>query len=193
MTCGIYAIETLSGRKYIGSSVNIGQRWGQHKSHLRSGKHHCIALQRAYNKYGEDALQFKIILECEKEQLLDHEQSWIDRFERDELYNASMIAGRVEMTPEVCAKVSATLMGHPVSPEARAKMGVANKGRKNTPEAIAKTSAANRGRKRSPEVRAKISATLMGHPGAKGPRAKRPWLAAGISRSTWYRQKKVRE
>lgn len=32
---------------------------------LKRGKHHCIHLQGAYNKYGAAAFKFQIIKECE--------------------------------------------------------------------------------------------------------------------------------
>ncbi len=48
---GVYRIE-INGKSYIGSSVCINQRWKQHKSDLKCGRHDNIYLQRAYDKYG---------------------------------------------------------------------------------------------------------------------------------------------
>lgn len=66
MTCGIYQIVSISNSKlYIGSAENIENcRWYDHEWMLKRGKHHCIHLQRAYNKYGAAAFKFQI-KECE--------------------------------------------------------------------------------------------------------------------------------
>lgn len=70
---GIYRIScTVNGKSYIGSSVNILERWREHISHLRAGAHHSIYLQRCYNKYGEESIKFEVlaILEEFNEELL---------------------------------------------------------------------------------------------------------------------------
>lgn len=60
--CFIYAITHIeSGRRYIGSTINLTNRWIRHKSHLKLNKHHCSYLQRAWNKYGKHAFVFSII------------------------------------------------------------------------------------------------------------------------------------
>jgi len=77
---GIYQIQSKirSGRKYIGSAINIKQRWCLHLSQLKRQKHHSIKLQRHFNKYGDADLQFSILVCCEKEDLIKHEQFFID-------------------------------------------------------------------------------------------------------------------
>ena len=41
MTCGIYMIQNLVNFKiYIGQSVDIERRWGEHKYELNGGYHH---------------------------------------------------------------------------------------------------------------------------------------------------------
>ena len=70
---GIYRITcTANNKSYIGSSVNILERWREHISHLRAGIHHSVYLQRCYNKYGEDSIKFEVlaILENFSEELL---------------------------------------------------------------------------------------------------------------------------
>lgn len=60
--CFIYAItHTESGRRYIGSTVNVSERWIRHRSHLKHNKHHCNYFQNAWNKYGKDAFTFSIV------------------------------------------------------------------------------------------------------------------------------------
>jgi group I intron endonuclease len=64
MKMGIYFIENKNnGKIYIGSSVNIKQRISKHKSDLRKNKHHSCILQRAWNKYGEESFEFKLVEE----------------------------------------------------------------------------------------------------------------------------------
>lgn len=75
---GIYKIEnTLNGKFYIGSSCRIKQRWKRHESDLRCKKHHSLALQRAYNKYG-NVFRYSIITPCSKKDLLILEQFHLD-------------------------------------------------------------------------------------------------------------------
>lgn len=91
VTCGIYQIvNTVNGKRYVGSSVNVEKRLNEHFRVLSLGKHHCVALQRAFNKYGRDSFQGGIIKECDNGSLLCEEQKVID--ERAE-YNSSRTAG----------------------------------------------------------------------------------------------------
>lgn len=79
MTCGIYEIvNKVNGKRYVGSSVDIEARWRIHRHHLRTGKHHSIALQRAWDKYGEASFDFKIIEKCSRDSLIAREQYYLD-------------------------------------------------------------------------------------------------------------------
>jgi group I intron endonuclease len=92
--CGIYSITlTLNGRQYIGSSVDIKERWRRHKKDLRKNKHHSIQLQRCWNKYNEDDFIFEIIEECDaiKETILEREQFYIDSI--NPVFNSCKLAG----------------------------------------------------------------------------------------------------
>jgi group I intron endonuclease len=77
---GIYQIQSKINpdRIYIGSAININKRWNHHLSNLKSNNHHSIKLQNHYNKYGKEDLQFSILLECDKENLIRVEQYYID-------------------------------------------------------------------------------------------------------------------
>ena len=63
--CGIYCIENACNhKKYIGQSVNIYERWSQHRTLLRKEMHGNQHLQNAWKIYGEENFIFYIVEEC---------------------------------------------------------------------------------------------------------------------------------
>ena len=81
---GIYKIENLiTGKIYIGSSLNIEKRFLRHKNELIKKRHVNIHLQREFNKYGIECLIFKILEECNKERLKEIEQLYLDNIFSD--------------------------------------------------------------------------------------------------------------
>ena len=179
-TSGIYAIHSaVNGRTYIGHSVNILKRWGQHRTDLRNGKHPNPHLQNAWNKYSESAFEFIILEECAVELLLEREQYYMNQ--TVDHYNLCPVAGSrlgTTHTPESKAKMrvsqrgNTNAAGHVVSDGSRVKMGTANVGnkrwlgKKHSEESKAKMSTSKignthrTGHKHSPETRAKISASM---------------------------------
>lgn len=85
--CGIYVITSPSGSIYVGSSMNVKARWYGHRGELRRGKHHCVPLQRAAEKYGIENLRFEFVASCSRESLRDLEQIVIDAVKPE--YNSS--------------------------------------------------------------------------------------------------------
>lgn len=79
---GIYSINNkINNKIYIGSSKNIINRWQkEHLPSLKKNKHYSKHLQRAWNKYGENNFEFKIIEECKKELLVEKEGYWIENY-----------------------------------------------------------------------------------------------------------------
>ncbi len=94
---GVYQILCIpTGKIYIGSTVNLRNRWEIHRRSLRCNKHRNIFLQRAWNKYGEAHFEFSILEFAEKAVLLQAEQAWIDRTrcaDRNIGFNISRVAG----------------------------------------------------------------------------------------------------
>ena len=88
----IYKITNKAdGRVYIGQTVQLlSRRWLKHKVELRHGKHHNRFLQRAYDKYGEDAFSIEVIEYCAEKDLDTLEREWIKHYsanDRDKGYN----------------------------------------------------------------------------------------------------------
>ena len=80
--CGIYKITNLKNNKaYIGQSTDIKTRWNSHKLDLRNNTHRNSHLQNAFNKYGEEAFEFRILETTFEENLDDTEEYWIDYFD----------------------------------------------------------------------------------------------------------------
>ena len=70
---GIYKITNKStGRAYIGQSVNIANRWRQHRQTNE------LYIDRSIQKYGVNAFIWEIIEECSVEQLDERESYWIN-------------------------------------------------------------------------------------------------------------------
>ena len=59
MTSGIYEIvNTVTGKRYVGSAVNLEKRELSHFSGLRRGDHRKAHFQHSFDKYGESAFEF---------------------------------------------------------------------------------------------------------------------------------------
>ena len=76
--CGIYKITNLkNGKSYIGQSIDIYNRWHEHK--YADNKPSIIHL--AIRKYGFDNFLFEIIEKCSKEELDEKEIYWINYYD----------------------------------------------------------------------------------------------------------------
>ncbi len=164
---GIYEIlNTVNGKRYIGSAASFKKRWKKHKADLRGRTHHSRKLQNAWNKYGEAAFEFRVLLICTpvKEQLLMYEDLCFAGFNPE--YNIQPKAGSPlgqKRTPEFCAGITEMNKGN--------KYAVGNKnslGYHHTEDACARISAASTGNQRAkgyrhtPEVIEIIRATSTG-------------------------------
>jgi group I intron endonuclease len=94
---GIYQIiNTTNNKIYVGSSINVKQRFNDHKKLLRHNKHPNNHLQSSWVKYGETNFNFKIIEFVINDDLLIREQFYIDLFSSYDSkigYNLSKTAG----------------------------------------------------------------------------------------------------
>lgn len=156
MTSAIYQIRnSVSGRVYVGSAVNVEQRWACHRHRLRKGNHHSIAMQRSWNKHGAEVFVFEI-LECvQPADLIAREQYWIDALD------ATNPKTGFNMAP-----TAGNSLGRKHPPEIRAKMRAKSfKGKKRPP--------------RTPEHCAAISAAKRGIPvpALRGPRGPNPGVS----------------
>lgn len=93
---GIYGIFNLIiGKIYIGSSNNLPRRKHEHFYRLKNNRLGNHPLQNAYNKYGKESFKFYIIEYCNKNELVEKEQYYLELFKtyrRDCGYNCRHIA-----------------------------------------------------------------------------------------------------
>ena len=110
---GIYQIEnTKNHHIYVGQSVNVLLRLCDHKSRLRSGKHANSHLQRAWNKYGEQAFRFRLLEKCEIDELNAKETFWTKYFSKiGVVYNIGATNRQGTMSEEKKQKISKALKG----------------------------------------------------------------------------------
>jgi group I intron endonuclease len=174
MTAGIYYITNkVNGHKYVGSSVDIEKRWIDHKCALKGGRHHSIYLQRAWDKYGEENFEFKIMAYTDPDKAVVLEdfilQNFFDRFEYNiaEGAPASML-GR-HLSEEHKQKISKSHIGKHRSEETKRKISKAQSGENNywygkhrSEETKRKMSESLAGRIFSEEHKRKISESLIG-------------------------------
>jgi group I intron endonuclease len=78
-SAGVYRITCkTTGNFYIGSAVNFKRRWKHHKFQLNKDIHDSKYMQNSWNKYGEDAFEFDILVVCDKSFALMYEQLFLD-------------------------------------------------------------------------------------------------------------------
>jgi group I intron endonuclease len=176
----IYSIR-FSENIYIGSTKNFSARRSKHLTQLRSGNHHSNRLQRAFEKYGEERIQFEILEECPVDQLQAVEQEYINRLKPR--YNSTTDVYCPSRDPEVSEKIRQTLTGRKRDPEIGRKSGNTQRGKKLTEEHRKKLSEALLGRPRSEETRRKISVGNKGKPKSAEHRAKMSEVRRGKKQS----------
>lgn len=145
---GIYVIRNKSnGKIYIGSSKNIRSRVNSHYSALRRGAHCNRHLQGAWDQYGENNFEDKILERCETDKLLEREQHWI------KVLNVT----DQSIGYNISANTTSPMLGLSMSNEIKDKISKANKGKKRSPEFCKLMSDINRGRQPTEENRRNMS------------------------------------
>lgn len=180
---------------YVGSAVKPKRRRWEHWDALKKNRHHCTALQTAWNEFGEDAFEFEVIEEVEDEsKLLAIEDMYLAQHAGNHYcYNTAMSTQIPSSTQsEVREKISHSLREHYAENEHP------RQGKKHTPETLAKI-AANRippsgenhyryGKTLDEETRKKIGDTQRGK--KKGPRTFTP---EGLARAQENMRRNARE
>lgn len=99
--CGVYEIVNLAnGCRYIGSSVNLADRYNVHFTFLKKRKHFNILLQQDYDKFGREAFLFFVLERCTKDTHFDREEFHLNSL-RDsgfQVYNIGSIKGGDNLT-----------------------------------------------------------------------------------------------
>lgn len=155
MIGGCYEIlNTVNGKRYIGSTVDFTKRFAQHRHKLNTHAHKNAHLQFAWIKYGIGAFEFRVLMLCERSGTLFWEQRYLDEFKPE--YN-------------IASSATAPMLGRKFSDDHKGKIAKANTGKispflgkKHTLETRALMSKNMRGIPKSPEHCVKIGARTLG-------------------------------
>lgn len=180
---------------YIGSAVKPKRRRWEHWDALKKNRHHCVALQGAWNEYGEDAFEFEIVEEvADESKLLGVEDTYLARYAGNpDCYNTALSTQIPCSTQkEIREKIAQSLKGYYAENEHP------RQGKKHTPETLAKI-AANRtppsgenhyryGKTVSEEIRKKI-----GDAQRNKKKAPRTFTPEGLARAQENMRRNARE
>lgn len=180
---------------YIGSAVKPKRRRWEHWDALKKNRHHCVALQGAWNEYGEDAFEFEIVEEvADESKLLGVEDTYLARYAGNpDCYNTALSTQIPCSTQkEIREKIAQSLKGYYAENEHP------RQGKKHTPETLAKI-AANRtppsgenhyryGKAVSEEIRKKI-----GDAQRNKKKAPRTFTPEGLARAQENMRRNARE
>lgn len=130
---GIYRwLNTVNGKTYIGSSVNLTIRFNVYfnKNRLTTGSGSRMAINKAILKYGLGNFSLEILEYCDKRSLIKREQFYLDNLKPE--YNLLKVAGsnlgnkHSMLTRKM---ISDSALGRTFSKETRIKISDALKGR----------------------------------------------------------------
>ena len=157
----IYCIESPSGKKYVGQTVEFERRMYVHK--LTAEINARKPLHRAIKKYGWENINVSILNHCSEQALDDVEIFWIAQLETDSSKGYNLTSGGGKGTsghkhsPETKQKMSNLGIGRTHSAETKQKLADLNVGKKLSEETKLKMSKSHRGKKFSTEHRQKLS------------------------------------
>jgi group I intron endonuclease len=99
-----------TGKRYVGSSVDIYNRIHEHLHNLRNNKSHNQHWQNSWNKYGEDAFMFCVLEYCDESIRFDREQYYINSLNPEYNLTLNVVANfGHEISIETKQKISNTL------------------------------------------------------------------------------------
>jgi len=88
IVCGVYTItNTTNGKQYVGQSLDVLQRWRQHRHRLNEGTHLNAHLQAAWQLHGANAFVFQVLHLCEPAALGATEEAALAAVPPDLRYN----------------------------------------------------------------------------------------------------------
>jgi len=141
---GIYWIRNkINNNIYIGSSINIRQRIGNHRRELKHNISPHRLLQNAVNEYGLKNFSYRVLITCHPDMLFWYEQQFIDQWHPE--YNTWTKADSstgFRFSEESKKKMSSSQLGN--------KNGIGNqnfKGHKHSEEAKKKMSESQKRRR----------------------------------------------
>ena len=173
---GIYQIRNLvNDKRYVGSSIDIKKRKREHFNTLKSCRHRNSHLQRAWNKYGENAFIFEVLFTCVPSMCINYEQQVMDQWNPE--YNMNPTAG--------------SNLGRKFGDETKDKLRKINTGKKHTKETKDKMSRAHMGMVASDKTKAKISKAALGRKVSTKTKEKLSDAAAGNTH--WLGRKHTEE
>ena len=170
----IYGIYSKSQpRAYIGQTINAERRWRRHLNRLSNRTHHNSFLQRHYDKYGADDLEFKVLEShpgMDIEYILTHREQAQINYHQElgyELFNLFLASPSSQYSAESRAKMSASAKQRDHSylwnPETVAKRAAKRKGIAPTPQCLEASRKACTGRKMGEEFSKRQTERLLQH------------------------------
>lgn len=159
----IYRIQNvISGRSYIGQTINVEKRFGTHKANLRRDKHPNKMLQQAWNKCGEENFVFEILVCVINKSFMTEIEDHVTQF-HPKSYNLRVAGDSnagIKHPPEFGRAISERMRGKPPP----------NLGHKHSEETKQRMSAMRKGHswnigfQMPEEAKRKISQTMKGRP-----------------------------
>ena len=170
---GVYLITNTINRKvYVGCSIDVYKRLKDHRNRLNSLNHKNRILQNSWNKYGENAFLFEILVESEECLLLSEENYWcnvLSSHNRKYGYNIRMTSpnGKTTLSEETKRILSNSKKGKgsynygkKMPDETKKKISIALTGKKITEKsksAAVENGRKSKGKKHSDEAKIKMS------------------------------------
>lgn len=193
---GVYAIiHRDSGKFYIGAALRLNKRFSAHRYGLKRGKHHNAHLQAAWNKYGEDAFDFVVLIKCPPDERSAHEQEAIRVLKPAYNIAQDVVAPMkgLKQSPEECARISAMFKGKPKSKEHREKLSIIRTGSHHSEETKEKLSVIGKGRKHTPAQSEAQSIRQRGRPVIEWNETQRTNQSERMKGNTYKRGSKASE